>query len=75
MKTSMQRVSVSIDGQWRGDDGTPISATLIEQEYDFKDIKYGAKNIIDKPIISPWYYDIPTTTLIDNNDNYGVCKG
>lgn len=68
------RISISIDGQWRGDDGTPISATLVEQEYDFKDIKYGADNIIEKPIVSPWYYDIPITSLIDNNSNYGVVK-
>ncbi len=68
------RVSVSIEGQWRGDDGTPISATLIEQEYDFKDLKYGADNLIEKPILSPWYYDIPTTTLVNNNSNYGVVK-
>jgi hypothetical protein len=68
------RVSISIDGQWRGDDGTPISATLIEQEYDFKDLKYGADNLIKKPILSPWYYDIPTTSLLDDNSNYGVVK-
>lgn len=68
------RVSVSIEGQWRGDDGSPISALLIEQEYDFKDLKYGADNLIEKPILSPWYYDIPTTTLVDNNTNYGVVK-
>lgn len=68
------RVSVSIEGQWRGDDGTPISATLIEQEYDFKDLKYGADNLIKKSILSPWYYDIPTTTLVDGNSNYGVVK-
>ena len=68
------RVSIAIEGQWRGDDGTPKHATLIEQEYDFKDLKYGADNLIAKPILSPWYYDIPTTTLIDNNSNYGVVK-
>ncbi|WP_458628835.1 hypothetical protein [Winogradskyella sp. PC D3.3] len=68
------RVSIAIEGQWRGDDGTPKHATLIEQEYDFKDLKYGADNLIAKPILSPWYYDIPTTTLVDNNSNYGVVK-
>ncbi len=68
------KVSISIEGQWRGDDGTPLSATLIEQEYDFKDLKYGSDNLIDQPILSPWYYDIPITTQIDNNENYGVVK-
>ena len=68
------KISISIEGQWRGDDGTPLSATLIEQEYDFKNLKYGPDNLIDKPILSPWYYDIPITTQLDDNDNYGVVK-
>lgn len=68
------RISLSIEGQWRSDDGTPMSATLIEQEYDFKNLKYGADNLIKTPILSPWYYDIPTTTLLDDNDNFGVVK-
>lgn len=68
------RVSVSIEGKWRGDDGTPIIATLIEQEYDFKDLKYGANNLIENPILSPWYYDIPTTSNVENVSNFGVVK-
>ncbi|MTE28244.1 hypothetical protein [Winogradskyella ouciana] len=68
------KISILIEGQWRGDDGTPLKATLIEQEYDFKNLKYGADNLIDKPILSPWYYDIPITTQLDDNDNYGVVK-
>lgn len=68
------KISISIEGQWRGNDGTPLSATLIEQEYDFKNLKYGAGNLIDKPILSPWYYDIPITTQLDDNDNFGVVK-
>ena len=68
------RVSIAIEGQWRGDDGKPMHAMLIEQEYDFKDLKYGAENLIDKPILSPWYYDIPITTQLDENDNFGVVK-
>lgn len=68
------KISIAIEGQWRGDDGTPLSATLIEQEYDFKNLKYGANNLIDTPILSPWYYDIPITTQLDDNDNYGVVK-
>ena len=68
------RISIAIEGQWRGEDGTPNSATLIEQEYDFKNLKYGADNLIDKPLLSPWYYDIPITTQLDDNDNYGVVK-
>jgi len=68
------KISISIDGQWRGDDGTPQNAVLIEQEYDFKNLKYGAENQIETPILSPWYYDIPITTQLENNDNYGVVK-
>ncbi|MDH7911262.1 hypothetical protein [Winogradskyella sp. SYSU M77433] len=68
------KISISIEGQWRGDDGTPKSATLIEQEYDFKNLKYGADNLIKQPILSPWYYDIPFTTQIDGNENYGIVK-
>ncbi|MDY2588328.1 hypothetical protein [Winogradskyella aquimaris] len=68
------KISISIEGQWRGNDGTPLSATLIEQEYDFKNLKYGPDNLIDKPILSPWYYDIPITTQLDDNDNFGVVK-
>jgi hypothetical protein len=68
------RISISIEGQWRGEDGTPKSATLIEQEYDFKNLKYGADNLIDTPLLSPWYYDIPITTQLEDNDNYGVVK-
>ena len=68
------KISLSIEGQWRGEDGTPKSAVLIEQEYDFKDLKYGADNQIKTPILSPWYYDIPITTQLNDNDNYGVVK-
>ncbi|SDH00811.1 hypothetical protein SAMN04489796_1011154 [Winogradskyella thalassocola] len=68
------KISISIQGQWRSDDGTPLNATLIEQEYDFKNLKYGAENLIEKPILSPWYYDIPITTALDNNDHFGVVK-
>ncbi|MFD0797190.1 hypothetical protein ACFQZJ_06950 [Maribacter chungangensis] len=68
------KISLSIEGQWRGEDGTPKSAVLIEQEYDFKDLKYGADNQIKTPILSPWYYDIPITTELNDNDNYGVVK-
>jgi hypothetical protein len=68
------RISISIDGQWRGVDGKPMTGTLIEQEYDFKDLKYGQDNLIKQPILSPWYYDIPITTQLDNNTNYGVVK-
>ncbi|GAB5565957.1 MAG: hypothetical protein Wins2KO_30200 [Winogradskyella sp.] len=68
------KISVSIEGQWRGEDGTPKEAVLIEQEYDFKNLKYGADNQIKTPILSSWYYDIPITTELDENDNYGVVK-
>jgi len=68
------KISIAIEGQWRGADGTPKRATLIEQEYDFKNLKYGAENLIDTPLLSPWYYDIPITTLSDDIENYGVVK-
>jgi len=68
------RISIAIEGQWRGDDGTPKNAVLIEQEYDFKNLKYGAENQIKTPILSPWYYDIPITTQLLKNDNYGVIQ-
>lgn len=68
------RISIAIEGQWRGDDGTPKNAVLIEEEYDFKNLKYGAENQIKTPILSPWYYDIPITTQLEKNDNYGVVQ-
>ncbi|OBX21980.1 MULTISPECIES: hypothetical protein [Bizionia] len=68
------RISISIEGQWRSTDGSPMKKILIEQEYDFKNLKYGADNQITKPILSPWYYDIPITSEIANNSTYGVLK-
>ncbi|UPS90778.1 hypothetical protein [Bizionia sp. M204] len=68
------RVSISIEGQWRSTDGSPMKKTLIEQEYDFKNLKYGADNQIKTPILSPWYYDIPISSEIANNSTYGVLK-
>jgi hypothetical protein len=44
------KVSVSIEGQWRNTNGSPMKATLIEQEYDFKNLKYGADNQIEEPV-------------------------
>lgn len=66
------KISISIEGQWRSTDGSPMKQTLIEQEYDFKNLKYGYENQITEPILSPWYYDIPITTEIDENTKYGV---
>ena len=68
------KVSVSIEGQWRNTNGSPMKATLIEQEYDFKNLKYGADNQIEEPILSPWYYDIPIYSDIEDVSNYGVLK-
>lgn len=68
------RVSISIEGQWRSTDGSPMKKILIEQEYDFKNLEYGAENQITKPILSPWYYDIPIISEIANNSTYGVLK-
>jgi hypothetical protein len=68
------RVSILIEGQWRNTDGSPNKATLIEQEYDFKNLKYGFENQISEPILSPWYYDIPILTELANIESYGVLK-
>lgn len=68
------KVSVSIEGQWRNTNGSPMKATLIEQEYDFKNLKYGADNQIEEPILSPWYYDIPIYSDLEDVSNYGVLK-
>ena len=68
------RVLISIEGQWRSTDGSPQTATLIEQEYDFKNIKYGYKNQIDEPILTKWYYDIPILSELEENATYGVIK-
>jgi len=68
------RVLISIEGQWRSTDGEPKTATLIEQEYNFKNIKYGYKNQINKPILTKWYYDIPILPELEENTTYGVVK-
>ncbi|GAA4282167.1 hypothetical protein [Gaetbulibacter aestuarii] len=68
------RVSVSIEGQWRNADGSPKKAILIEQEYDFKNLKYGFENQISEPILSPWYYDIPIVSQSDDVYSYGVVQ-
>src|SRR5690606_1579475 len=47
------KISIKIDGEWRSTDGSPMRRTLIEQEFDFKDLKYGADNQIDTPVLSP----------------------
>lgn len=67
-------ISVQIEGQWRNTDGSPNKGILIEQEYDFKNLKYGVENQIKEPLKSPWYYDIPITSEIDNNQQFGVVK-
>lgn len=68
------RISISIEGMWRSTDGSPQKAMLVEQEYNFTDLKYGSENLIKTPILSPWYYDIPITSFIDENIEYGVVK-
>lgn len=66
------KVSIAIEGQWRSTDGSPMTKMLIEQAYEFRNLKYGYENQIDTPILSPWYYDIPITSEIENNTKYGV---
>jgi hypothetical protein len=68
------RVLISIEGQWRSTDGEPKTATLIEQEYDFKNIKYGYENEIDEPILTKWYYDTPILSELEENTAYGLVK-
>jgi len=68
------RLSVSITGQWRNTDNTPMEAVLIEQEYDLKNLKYGTENQIETPIISPWYYDIPYLAEDADFGKYGVVQ-
>lgn len=68
------KISIAIEGQWRTPDGTPMKANLIEQEYDFKNLKYGADNQITEAILSPWYYDIPIFSDLEDVSNYGVLK-
>lgn len=67
-------VSVQIEGQWRNTDGSPNKNVLIEQEYDFKNLKYGMENQIKESLKSPWYYDIPITSEIEDNQQFGVVK-
>ena len=68
------KVSVKIEGQWRSTDGSPQNAVLIQQEYDFKNLKYGSENQIKEPILSPWYYDIPITSEIVDNKEFGLLR-
>lgn len=68
------RLSISIEGQWRNTEGSPMQATLIEQEYDFKNLNYGPVNQINEPILSPWYVDIPILPEIENGSKYGVLQ-
>jgi len=66
------KVAIKIEGQWRDKNGTPLSGVLVEQEYDFKKLKYGYNNLIKKPILSPWYYDIPMNTEVEDIYKFGV---
>ena len=66
------KISIAIEGQWRSTDGSPMSKKLIEQSYEFHNLKYGFENQITEPILSPWYYDIPIVTEIENISKYGV---
>jgi len=67
-------VSVQLEGQYRNADGTPEKKILIEQEYDFRNLKYGPENQIKTPILSPWYYDIPPNSDFGKNEEFGVVR-
>jgi hypothetical protein len=66
------KVSILIEGQWRDSDGSPNKKVLIEQEYDFRNLKYGYENQIKNPILSNWYYDIPIFSDVEDMDKYGL---
>jgi hypothetical protein len=68
------KISILITGEWRDRDGSPRSGTLVEQEYDLKNLKYGYGNQITDPILSPWYYDIPINSDLEKVSKYGVLK-
>lgn len=68
------KISILVEGEWRNQDGTPNKGTLIEQEYVFKDLKYGYGNQINEPILSPWYYDIPIYSDLEDVSSYGVLQ-
>lgn len=68
------KLSISIEGNWRSADNTPMNAILIEQEYDLRNLKYGVENQIRNPIVSPWYYDIPYVAENEDFSNYGVVQ-
>lgn len=66
------KVTIIIEGQWRDKDGTPKVVTLIDQKFDFKGLKYGLENQIKEPILSPWFYDIPINSDIENQSKFGI---
>ena len=66
------KVSIKITGEWRDTSGTPIKQSLMEQEYNFRNIKYGPENQISEPILSPWYYDVPITPDVEDASRFGI---
>ena len=44
----------------------------MEQEYNFRNIKYGPENQISEPILSPWYYDVPITPDVEDASRFGI---
>ncbi|WP_445384354.1 hypothetical protein ACT6NV_10225 [Robiginitalea sp. IMCC44478] len=68
------RIAISIEGQWRDRDGSPVRQKLIEQEYTFTDLEYGLKNQIEQPILSPWYYDLPIESDISDESKFGLME-
>jgi hypothetical protein len=64
------KMLISIDGIWRSksSESLPFVGTLIEHEFNFKDLKYSAENQLSSPVLSPWYYDLPISSgAIDNS--------
>lgn len=68
------KISILIEGQWRGEDGSPKKTILIEQKYDFKNLEYGVYNQIKKPVLSPWYFDIPIFSDVEDVSKFGILR-
>lgn len=65
-------LSVVIKGKVLDRDGLPRDITLIEQEYEFKNLQYSTGNQIKNPIKSPWYYDLPIKNTPADADEFGL---
>lgn len=65
-------ISVAIEGVTRSKDGSSRKVTIVEQEFDFRNIRYGSENQVLAPLYSPWYYDLPVPLDIDDSGSGGL---